>query len=63
MNGIIGSGLDPISGTAVLEYGATEILPPVGAILTSLRVSGRRGRQANRPQPRGKPRFSAFESG
>jgi hypothetical protein len=24
---------DPISGTAVLEYGATEILPPVGAIL------------------------------
>jgi hypothetical protein len=24
---------DPISGTAVLKYGATEILPPVGAIL------------------------------
>jgi hypothetical protein len=24
---------EPISGTAVLEYGATEILPPVGAIL------------------------------
>jgi hypothetical protein len=24
---------DPISGAAVLEYGATEILPPVGAIL------------------------------
>jgi hypothetical protein len=24
---------DPIRGTAVLEYGATEILPPVGAIL------------------------------
>jgi hypothetical protein len=23
----------PISGTAVLEYGATEILPPIGAIL------------------------------
>ena len=30
---------DAISGTAVLEYGATEILPPVGAILKLLRVS------------------------
>jgi hypothetical protein len=33
----IGTGvafsLTPISGTAVLEYGATEILPPIGAIL------------------------------
>ena len=29
----LGILVDPISGTAVLEYGATEILPPVGAIL------------------------------
>src|SRR5438270_12247635 len=30
---------DPISGTAVLEYGPTEILPPVGAQWKAWRVS------------------------
>src|SRR5438067_7824429 len=30
---------NPISGTAVLEYGPAEILPPVGAISKHLRVS------------------------
>src|SRR5207237_7143942 len=54
---------DPISGTAVLEYGATEILPPVGAISKHPARLSRPRRQADRPQPRGKPRFSAFESG
>src|SRR5438132_4527483 len=37
---------DPISGTAVLEYGATEILPPVGAILKHPACLCRPGRQA-----------------
>jgi hypothetical protein len=30
---------DPISGLAVLEYGPTEILPPVSAYRNTLRVS------------------------
>jgi len=33
---------DPISGTAVLEYGPTEILPPVGAKWKPLHVSADR---------------------
>src|SRR5207253_752116 len=52
---------DPISGTAVLEYGATEILPPVGAILKHPACLCRPGRQASRAQPRGKPGFSTRE--
>ena len=53
---------DPISGTAVLEYGPTEILPPVGAILKHPARLCRPGRQASRAQPRGKPGFSTLES-
>src|SRR5207247_9373759 len=52
----------PISGTAVLEYGATEILPPVGTILKHPARRCRPGRQASRAQPRGKPAFSTLES-
>ena len=54
---------DPISGTAVLEYGPTEILPPVGAISTYPARLCRPGGQASRAHPRGKPGFSTFESG
>ena len=54
---------DPLSGTPVLEYGATEILPPVGAISKHPARLCRPRRQADRPQPRGKPRFLVFESG
>src|ERR1700757_260231 len=43
---------DPISGTAVLEYGATEILPPVGAILKHPARLCRPGRQASRAESR-----------
>ncbi len=52
----------PISGTAVLEYGATEILPRVGAILKRPARLCRPGRQACRAQPRGKPGFSTLDS-
>jgi hypothetical protein len=45
---------DPISGTAVLEVGATEILPPVGAFSKDPVRLSRPRRQADRPQPRGK---------
>jgi hypothetical protein len=55
--------VSPISGTAVLEYGATEILPPVGAIAKHPARLCRPRRQADRPQPRGKPGFSTLESG
>src|SRR5205807_5449407 len=54
---------DPISGTAVLEYGPTEILPPVGAISKHPARLCRPGRQASRAHPRGKPGFSTFERG
>src|SRR5207237_7465371 len=54
---------DPISGAAVLEYGLTEILPPVGAISKYPARLCRPGRQAGRAHPRGKPGFSTFESG
>ena len=54
---------DPISGTAVLEYGPTEILPPVGAISKHPARLCRPGRQASRAHPRGKPGFSTLESG
>src|ERR1700737_3225273 len=53
----------PISGTAVLEYGPAEILPPVGAISKHPARLCRPGRQASRAQLRGKPGFSTFESG
>src|SRR5947207_12869885 len=52
----------PISGTAVLEYGATEILPPVGSILKHPARLCRPGRQASRAQPRGKPGFPTLDS-
>jgi hypothetical protein len=48
---------DPISGTAVLEYGATEILPPVGAILKHPARLCRPGRQAT-PHSRAESRGS-----
>ena len=54
---------DPISGPAVLEYGPTEILPPVGAISKHPSRLCRRGRQASRAHPRGKPGLSTFEGG
>src|SRR3984893_2329965 len=54
---------NPISGTAVLEYGPAEILPPVGAISKHPARLCRPGRQASRAHPRGKPGFSTFESG
>jgi hypothetical protein len=53
---------DPISGTAVLEYGTTEILPPIGAISKHPVRLCRPGRQPSRAQPRGKPGFSTLES-
>src|SRR3984893_10836345 len=46
---------NPISGTAVLEYGPAEILPPVGAISKHPARLCRPGRQASRGHPRGKP--------
>src|SRR5258708_39248647 len=54
---------DPISGTAVLEYGPTEILPPVGAISKHPARLCRPRRQASRAHPRGKPEFSTLDSG
>jgi len=54
---------DPISGTAVLESGPTEILPPVGAISKHPARLCRPGRQARRPEPSGKPGFLSYESG
>src|SRR4029077_10527238 len=52
----------PISGTAVLEYGATEILPPVAALSKKAAHLCRPVRQASRAQPRGKPGFSTPDS-
>src|SRR5207302_6102126 len=54
---------DPISGTAVLEYGPAEILPPVGAISKHPARLCRPGRQASRGHPRGKPGFSTCARG
>src|SRR5207253_6099901 len=54
---------DPISGTAVLEYGLTEILPPVGAISKHPARLCRPGRRASRAHPRGKPGFSTCARG
>src|SRR6202030_810513 len=42
---------NPISGTAVLEYGPTEILPPVCAISKHPARLCRPGRQAGRAHP------------
>ena len=47
-----------VTGTAVLEYGPTEILPQVGALSKHTERLCRPGRQAIRAQPRGKPAFS-----
>ena len=64
---IVGAGMvfspTTITGTAVLEYGPTEILPPVGAISKHRARLCRPGRQASRAHPRGKPGFWTFESG
>src|SRR6267378_7793475 len=54
---------DPVTGIAVLEYGLTEILPPVGALSKHTERLCRPGRQASRAHPRGKPGFWTFESG
>jgi hypothetical protein len=54
---------DHISGTAVLKYGPTEILPPVGATSKHPARLCRPGRQANRAHLRGKPEFSTLETG
>jgi hypothetical protein len=50
-----------VTGTAVLEYGPTEILPPVGALSKHAERLCRPGRQASRAHPRGKPGFWTFE--
>src|ERR1700738_703767 len=52
-----------VTGTAVLEYGPTEILPQVGALSKHAERLCRPGRQAGRAHPRGKPGFWTFESG
>src|SRR5271166_4360721 len=54
---------DPASGIAVLEYGPTEILPPVGAASTRPARLCRPARQASRAHPRGKPGFLTYENG
>src|SRR5271167_4458835 len=51
---------DPVSGIAVLEYGPTEILPPVGAASTRPARLCRPARQASRAHPRGKPGFLTY---
>src|SRR5215813_10359344 len=51
-----------ISGTAVLEYGATEILPPVAAVSKYLARLCRPRRHSSRAHPREKPGFSTYES-
>jgi hypothetical protein len=60
---IRGIPTDPVSGTAVLEYGPTEILPPVAAVSKQPARLCRPSRQASRAHPRGKPGFSTYESG
>src|SRR5882762_2555394 len=52
-----------VTGTAVLEYGPTEILPQVGALSKHAERLCRPSRQASRAPPRGKPGFWTFESG
>src|SRR5438132_12659638 len=52
-----------VTGTAVLEYGPTEILPQVGALSKHAERLCRPGRQTTRAHPRGKPGFWTFESG
>ena len=53
----------PMDGIrAVLEYGQTEILPPLGAISVRPARLCRPGRHASRAYPRGKPGFSTCES-
>src|SRR5271165_7696035 len=54
---------DPVSGIAVLEYGPTEILPPVGAASTRPARLCRPARQASCAHPRGKPGFLTYENG
>jgi len=51
------------TGTAVLEYGPTEILPQVGALSKHAERLCRPGHQASRAHPRGKPGFWTFEIG
>jgi hypothetical protein len=51
------------SGTAVLEYGSTEILPPIGAMLTRPTSLCRPRRQLSRAHPRETPGFSTYEGG
>src|SRR6266403_2063146 len=52
-----------VTGTAVLEYGPTEILPQVGALSKHAERLCRPGRQTSRAHPRGKPGFWTFENG
>src|SRR5262249_25050962 len=51
-----------LAGTAVLEYGATEILPPVAAVSKYLARLCRPRRHSSRAHPREKPGFSTYES-
>ena len=54
---------DHINGIAVLEYGSTEILPPIGAMLTRPTSLCRPRRQLSRAHPRETPGFSTYEGG
>src|ERR1700680_4070741 len=54
---------DRIAGNGVLEYGPTEILPRVGALLAGPAAICRPRRQTSRAHPRGKPGFSTLERG
>jgi hypothetical protein len=54
---------DHINGIAVLEYGSTEILLPVGQLFTAPASLCRTCREPSRAHPPGKPGFSTYEGG
>jgi len=53
---------DPVQ-QAVLEYGSSEILPPVGLLFAAPASLCRPCREPSRARPRGKPGFSTYEGG
>jgi hypothetical protein len=54
---------DHINGIAVLEYGSTEILPPVCLLFAVPAGLCRPCGEPSRAHPRGKPGFSTYEGG